>query len=1313
MTDGVDVADRSPRSGALFVGRERELGELRAALDAAFESRGGLVLIAGEAGIGKTRLVEELARYAAQHDARALWAHCWAGEGSPAFWPWTQLIRAYADGLERSVLRAQLGDALDDVALLVPELRNGEPGARISERGPEQARFALLNGVATLFRRAAVTQTLLLVIEDLHWADLASLELLRFLVRELSSSRQLLVATFREGDAAGEQPLARVLGEISTDSQRVSLAGLEIEAVAQLVSAMRPLLSTSDALVADVNHRTAGNPFFVREVTRLLDADTRVQPGEPTSRAVGVPAGVRELLMARCERLPASTRSVLEAASVIGTQFAPELLEALCPHIQPSPGGGVVTVLFTDVVGSTELLARLGDDAAEGLRRTHFGLLRNAAAAHGGREIKSLGDGLEVVFESVLDALSCAGAMQRAVRAEIDQQVGQPLSMRIGLSVGEPTPDEDEFFGTPVVVARRLCDRAAGGQILASHLVRSLVGTRGGHHFRELGPMRLKGLPEPVSVCELLGEEGLERSAPEPAPSGPSQALGAVERPEPSRTVQDALGHAVAARILRAAERAAGRYEFVHALFQETIYDTLDGPRRAELHRVAAQTIERLHAADLRPHLGELAEHYRRALSAGTIEQAIDYSLRAGEAARAVFAWEEVARQLQAALGLIEDRGGDPAELAHLLGMLGNLMYVSGLDSAAGIEYLERAVAIYDEIGEDEQAGQMRFRLGRSLTTYPDAHMDVARGIAHLQAADALIGERQSTEWRAALFTSLANACRFGLRIEEGAAGAARAVALAEQTTDVATRSIADAVQGRYLGDSGRVDEGMALIGQAWEAADRVNHETAAFLVTWIAGSVSCFLFAPLPAQAWCERELAKPRTAQAPVQRDHLFTFLAQAHALMGGIAKARELAEEVASIRWFEPVHMWGQDEHRALAQWSDSLALTQRTGDNWMGSRTRYWLGRLQRIRGEHQAAEVHLRAGLALALAHALSELSFRGELALLCLEVGDIDEAQEHARRAVELLAAGGDWHGLGGRAQLAAAAVSAAEAGEPPVTFAAAIKTFRRCRLPWDEAEALQLWGRSLLAAGAAAQGREKLEGALELYQRHGAAPHWTKRLQKELDGAGRPAAAGDRVPSGVANTMTRQGDYWTIVFEGHTTRLRSSKGLEHLAVLLARPGEELHVLELAAATGAAHTPSPAANTPELRRERGDAGELLDARAKTAYRERITELEGEAEEAEGFNDPERAVKARAELDSLTRELARAVGLGGRDRRAASASERARVRITLALRTAAKRIEKADPGLARHLHDALRTGNYCSYRPDRRAAIPWRVDVAQH
>ncbi len=163
---------------------------------------------------------------------------------------------------------------------------------------------------------------------------------------------------------------------------------------------------------------------------------------------------------------------------------------------------GTVTVLFTDLVGSTELRQRLGEDEAEQLRRTHFRLLREAVGARGGREVKNLGDGLMVVFASAVDALACAVAMQQRVHHHNEQhEEGHRLHVRVGVHVGEPFHDEEDYFGTTVDIAKRLCDSAQGGQILASHLVRGLVGSRGGHSFRELEPIRLKGITEPLPAC--------------------------------------------------------------------------------------------------------------------------------------------------------------------------------------------------------------------------------------------------------------------------------------------------------------------------------------------------------------------------------------------------------------------------------------------------------------------------------------------------------------------------------------------------------------------------------------------------------------------------------------------------------------------------------------------------------------------------------------------------------------------------------------------------------------------------------------------
>ncbi|OGO53269.1 MAG: hypothetical protein A2148_09075 [Chloroflexi bacterium RBG_16_68_14] len=170
-----------------------------------------------------------------------------------------------------------------------------------------------------------------------------------------------------------------------------------------------------------------------------------------------------------------------------------------------------VTVLFTDLVGSTELLERLGDDAAESVRRAHFSLLRHAVAARGGQEVKTLGDGLMVAFSSAIDALACAVAMQQAVHRHNQQQAEEHrLQVRVGLHVGEPIRDEQDYFGMPVVIARRLCDSAQGSQILVSELVRGLVGSRGGHAFRRLGPLTLKGLAEPLPACEVVWEPAVE-----------------------------------------------------------------------------------------------------------------------------------------------------------------------------------------------------------------------------------------------------------------------------------------------------------------------------------------------------------------------------------------------------------------------------------------------------------------------------------------------------------------------------------------------------------------------------------------------------------------------------------------------------------------------------------------------------------------------------------------------------------------------------------------------------------------------------------
>jgi hypothetical protein len=196
------------------------------------------------------------------------------------------------------------------------------------------------------------------------------------------------------------------------------------------------------------------------------------------------------------------------------------------------------------------------------------------------------------------------------------------------------------------------------------------------------------------------------------------------------------------------------------------------------------------------------------------------------------------------------------------------------------------------------------------------------------------------------------------------------------------------------------------------------------------------------------------------------------------------------------------------------------------------------------------------------------------------------------------------------------------------------------------------------------------------------------------------------RAPAGAA-VFRREGEYWSILYDKDAFRLKDSKGLRYLARLLAAPDEELHALELVGADGAGLRTVAVDDNLKVSGF-GDAGELLDAQAKAAYRQRLDELRGEIEEAEAWNDPERAAKAREELEFITGELSAAVGLGGRDRRAASSAERARVHVTRAIKSALARIDEHSRSLGDHLKRTVRTGTFCSYSPDPRLPTSWEL-----
>ena len=329
-TAGQAVPLLSAGEGEL-VGRDEQLAALDRALAGAAAGRGRLVLVAGEPGIGKTRLAEEVARQAAARGVRVAWGRCWEGEGAPAFWPWVQVVRELLAGVAPEQLGALLGRSGGELSQLLPELKELVPGL---EPPPvvelAVVRFRLYQAVTGLLRRLGEAGPLLVVVDDLHWADVASLGLLGFLAGELKAARLVVLGTYRDVEVAAGEPLAETLGALARQPvvERIALGGLSNAEVARLIAATtgnRP----GEGLVRAVHERTEGNPFFVTELLRLLQSEGRLADEATAAARRAIPVGVRDVLGRRLARLPEQTNAVLLVAAVAGRDFDLDLVRAV------------------------------------------------------------------------------------------------------------------------------------------------------------------------------------------------------------------------------------------------------------------------------------------------------------------------------------------------------------------------------------------------------------------------------------------------------------------------------------------------------------------------------------------------------------------------------------------------------------------------------------------------------------------------------------------------------------------------------------------------------------------------------------------------------------------------------------------------------------------------------------------------------------------------------------------------------------------------------------------------------------------------
>ena len=289
-------------------------------------------MLVGEPGIGKTRTAQELTSYAQGRGAQVYWGRCYEESGAPPYWPWVQAIREYVQQATPNRLQTEMGPGAADIAGVIPDI-----GAKLPDLPtppalePEQARFRLFDSITNFLKTAARSQPVVLVLDDLHWADEPSLLLLRFMSQQLQDSCILVVGCYRDVELSRQHPLSGTLAQLSREQgfQRHLLRGLSREETGQLVesaSGLQPRPPVVDTVYA----HTDGNPYFMTELVRLLVSQGEMEEaGAGGTQSLRIPEGVREVIGQRLNRLSEPCNRVLSTASVIGREFGLDQLGRL------------------------------------------------------------------------------------------------------------------------------------------------------------------------------------------------------------------------------------------------------------------------------------------------------------------------------------------------------------------------------------------------------------------------------------------------------------------------------------------------------------------------------------------------------------------------------------------------------------------------------------------------------------------------------------------------------------------------------------------------------------------------------------------------------------------------------------------------------------------------------------------------------------------------------------------------------------------------------------------------------------------------
>ena len=773
--------------------------------------------------------------------------------------------------------------------------------------------------------------------------------------------------------------------------------------------------------------------------------------------------------------------------------------------------------------------------------------------------------------------------------------------------------------------------------------------------------------------------------------------------------VSDSLDEATESGICVLMPGIARRYRFAHDLIRQALLDTAGASERARLHRSVGGVLEELYRDDIDAHLSELAYHFRLGALNGDVAKVIDYCVRAAVSADRLGAYADEFSLLESVLQLLPAREGN--EHGEVLAHLGRLACLMGREPAGIIGYYDRAIRIFESLGNREGEAFARLSLGMQLTKPDDENLiDIVRGRSEARRAEEVFLENEDVARLSEARMCLSLGAWLALDHDTGIESADSAMQLGQALDHQWIHS--SNFRAVHLLHKGKIAEAFAQIEQSRARADRWNDYMARFRVAAHLGDLFLWTWQPRQAlQCWAEG-FRNPPLVRGSLQHQMLSWSSGLASVRMGELGEARRYLCDGNRQILDAQIAFYAGD-------WECAEEVLQRAAARMRSAGARaplcdhlFWLARLMRATGRASRAEALLREGIEIAASAGaqLFEMLFRPELSSL---LGRKKEASEQLQRCVEILAVGEQWHGLEGHVARAEGEVAASRKDRKSAIehLERSQTIFQQYKLPWEQALTLEAWARISIAAGDRSTALEKIEAALAIYKEHQAGQRWIDSVEDITESSS--VRQVHKSAYGVHGVFEKEGGIWSIAYGQHQLRLKDMKGLRYLAYLLSHPGQRLHASALVQAVEsksvvAEKRLSDVADKVETRSDLGDAGPLLDPRAREDYRSRLSELKAELREAEETNDAGRADNLRMEIEFLTEQLAAAVGLNGRSRVTASHSERARVVVTKNIRAALKNISRQNPSLGRHLDASIKTGYFCAYLPSNEDTVTWQV-----